>query len=189
VSHFYSFYVVSRSGCSPSWILASSAHAARRFFFRIIFGLVSASPSIPSSGPGSGLVPYRSVDLFTLTPFFGCSCSGPVSSIHCRGEGVLPGFIFAACAHQSRLREILPRIMSASVFIHVGARSFLCLGFSSWVCFLQSVLAGFLFLPVSTTFTRDFHFDSAGVRLLDSPRSQPSFLRVNVCSVFPFEAR
>jgi hypothetical protein len=39
VSRFYSFCVVSGSGCSPSWILAASVHVARRFFFRIIFGL------------------------------------------------------------------------------------------------------------------------------------------------------
>jgi hypothetical protein len=154
VSCFYSFCVVSRSGCSPSWILSASTHVSWRFFFRIIFSLgfcfteravififVFLLHSIPSSQPGSGLVPYRLVDLFTLTSFFGCSCSGPVSLIRCRGEGVLPGFIFAACAHQSGLYEILPPH-------HVGFSFHSCKcslishsGFSSRVCFLQSVLA------------------------------------------------
>jgi hypothetical protein len=56
----------------------------------VIFIFIFLLHSISLSGPSSGLVPYRPVDLFTLTPFFGCSCSSPVSSIRCRGEGVLP---------------------------------------------------------------------------------------------------
>jgi hypothetical protein len=60
------------------WFLLRRARCDFHFHFSFL-------RSILPSGPGSGLYLYQLVDLFTLNPFFGCSYSGPVSSIRCRG--------------------------------------------------------------------------------------------------------
>jgi hypothetical protein len=152
----------------------------------VISNLLSLSPT--SRRLRSKISPVtmdRGYELCSLGP----ATLGPRALDSCPGERVLPGFVFAGCVHQSGLREILPphRVCSGchSCRHSLISRS----GFSSRVCFLQSALARFLFLPVSTTFTRDFHFDLLWSDCWIRPGLNLLFYAYSVCSVFPFEDR